>query len=101
MASKNGTSTKALTAGNETNLAIKGLFTYIDPNSAEAKALEAEGYKKTDWGVNIVKNAGEYSYLVYNGYVSGQPPIYLLMIGGNIIKNSDGAFTNGYGFRNE
>lgn len=101
VASKNGTSTKALTAGNETNLAIKGLFTYIDPNSAEAKALEAEGYKKTDWGVNIVKNAGEYSYLVYNGYVSGQPPIYLLMIGGNIIKNSDGAFTNGYGFRNE
>ena len=51
--------------------------------------------------MNIVKNAGEYSYLVYNGYVSGQPPIYLLMIGGNIIKNSDGAFTNGYGFRNE
>ena len=47
-----------------TNLAIKGLFNYIDPNGAEAKALEAEGYKKVNWGADIVKNEDEfYKYL--------------------------------------
>lgn len=39
VAASNGTSTKNLTAGNVTNLAIKGLFEYIDPNGSEAKAL--------------------------------------------------------------
>ena len=84
-----------------TNLAIKGLFTYIDPNGAEAKALEADGYKKTDWAINIVKYKEQYSTLIYNGYEEGQPPVYMLMMGGNIIKNSNGAFHNGYGFRDQ
>lgn len=101
VATKCGTSTKALTAGDLTNLAIKGLFKHIEPGSAEAKALEADGYVKTNWGVDIVKEEAQYSSLVYNGYKNGEPPIYLIMIGGNIIKNSNGAFTNGYGFRNE
>jgi starch-binding outer membrane protein, SusD/RagB family len=34
------------TSGNR-NLAIKGLFNYIDPSGAEAAALVAVGYKKT------------------------------------------------------
>ena len=101
VASANGTSASSLTAGDLTNLAIKGLFTYIDPAGAEAQALEADGYKKEDWGINIVNNAEQYSTLIYNGYEEGQPPVYMLMMGGNIIKNSNGAFHNGYGFRDE
>ncbi len=65
------------------------------------KALEADGYKKTDWAINIVKNKEQYSTLIYNGYEEGQPPVYMLMMGGNIIKNSNGAFHNGYGFRDQ
>ena len=41
------------TAGNR-NLAIKGLFRYIDPAGAEAAALVTAGYVKTNWGINIV-----------------------------------------------
>ena len=101
VAASNGTSAAALTAGDLTNLAIKGLFTYIDPNGAEAKALEADGYKKENWAIDIVNNAEQYSTLIYNGYEEGEPPIYMLMMGGNIIKNANGAFHNGYGFRDE
>ena len=101
VASANGTKTTSLTAGNNTNLAIQGLFRYIDPNGAEAKALEADGYTKTKWGIDIVNNANQYNELIYNGFKSGEPPIYFLMIGGNIIKNSNGAFHNGYGFRDQ
>lgn len=101
VADANGTITTGLTAGNKTNLAIQGLFRYIDPNGAEAKALEADGYTKTEWGIGIVKNKDMYNRLVYNGYEEGQPPVYMLMMGGNVIKNSNGAFHNGYGFRDE
>ena len=101
VAASNGTSDAALTAGDKTNLAIKGLFTYIDPDGAEAKALEADGYTKQPWGIDIVNNADQYSTLIYNGYEEGQPPVYMLMMGGNIIKNANGAFHNGYGFRDE
>ena len=62
VATANGTSDAALTAGDLTNLANR---------------------------------------LIYNGYEEGQPPVYMLMMGGNIIKNSNGAFHNGYGFRDE
>lgn len=44
---------KDLVKGTNHNLAIKGLFEYIDPNGDEAKALEADGYKKTNWGVDF------------------------------------------------
>ena len=63
--------------------------------------FEADGYTKTKWGIDIVNNANQYNELIYNGFKSGEPPIYFLMIGGNIIKNSNGAFHNGYGFRDQ
>lgn len=81
-----------------TNVAIKGLFNYIDPNSAEAKALEADGYKKTEWGAQIVKNKAEYSSLVFCGYEQGSAPIYLIPMSANTISTSNGKLTNGYGF---
>jgi hypothetical protein len=51
---------KNLSAGNNTNLAIKGLFTYIDPAGPEAAALEAEGYTKQEYGAQLVSNKAEY-----------------------------------------
>lgn len=82
-----------------TNLAIKGLFNYIDPNGAEAKALEAEGYKKVNWGADIVKNEDEfYKYLFYD-YDYTKAPIYLWPFTPNIMTT--GGFTNGYGFAQE
>ena len=102
VAAKNETATASLSKTiNLSNLAIKGLFTYIDPDGAEAKALEADGYVKKNWGIDIVNTEDQYNSLIYTGFESGQPPVYLLMIGGNVIKNSNGAFTNGYGFRNQ
>ena len=47
--------------GTAHNLAIKGLFKYIDPNSAEAAALIAEGYEKVNWGVDLVKYKDHYT----------------------------------------
>ena len=79
-----------------TNLAIKGLFEYIDPNGAEAKALEADGYEKQDWGAALVANDAEYyQYLFYDyDYVSA--PIHLWPFTPNTLAT--GGFTNGYGF---
>lgn len=110
VADYNGTPKSALTAGNMTNLAIKGLFKHIEPGSAEAKALEADGYKMEPWAIKIwaVLSNGEYvanqnaedqySDYIYDGYTIGQPPIYILPMGGDIIKNANGALHNGYGF---
>ena len=112
VAEMNGDNDKlALTAGNMTNLAIKGLFSYIDPDGSEAKALEADGYTRVDWGciisgderVNIkYKDMNlQYNDLIYNGYDPKVPPVYMLMMHGTILKNSNGKFTNGYGFSNK
>ena len=98
VAEKNGTSTKNLTAGDKTNIAIKGLFEYIDPASEEAKALEADGYVKTEWGINIVKNKNEYDLYVFNGLKNNEVPVYLIPIHRDQITTSEGALSNGYGF---
>ena len=90
-------STSSLTAGNKTNLAIQGLFRYIDPNGAEAKALEAAGYEKVEYGVELVANRADwldYHFYKYD-YVSA--PIYLMPF--NPIQMATGGFDNGYGFR--
>lgn len=85
------------------NLSIHGLFRYIDPNSAEAVALVAAGYKKTAWGANIVANKAQYTTNVFKGYTdayyaAGAPPRYLLPLSSETISKSNGLITNGYGF---
>jgi len=85
----------------KTNLAIKGLFKYIDPNSAEAAALVKDGYAKTNWGKSILDNKAEYLTNVFCGYVDGTPPIYLVPMNANAISSSGGKITNGYGFKQE
>lgn len=112
VAKNNGDSEKeALSAGKLTNLAIKGLFTYIAPNSKEARELEADGYTRVDWGciiagetdININYKGMELQYndLIYNGYNPSIPPVYMLFMHGTTLKNSNGKLTNGYGFRND
>lgn len=85
------------------NLAIKGLFRYIDPNGAEAAALVAAGYVKTAWGQVIVANAAQYTTNVFKGYTdafyaAGVPPRYLFPMSSTTIAQSNGLITNGYGF---
>lgn len=85
------------------NLAIKGLFRYIDPSGSEAAELESNGYVKTPWGINIVNNAAQYTSDIFKGYPdeyyeSGVPPRYLLPMSSETISKSKGLITNGYGF---
>lgn len=97
IASKNGlTFTYADT---KTNLAIKGLFEYIDPASADASSLEAEGYVKTDWGSKLVSSYDEYYTYLFYDYDYVKAPIYLWPYTPNII--STGGFLNGYDFKQE
>ena len=85
--------------GTAHNLAIKGLFEYIDPNGAEAAALEDEGYTKTDWGVTIVANKNTiYDRNILSGLgESGAAPRYFHPLPFEVINQSDGNVTNGYG----
>ena len=88
------------------NLAIKGLFRYIDPNGSEAAALEADGYVKTDWGSNIVANEAQYTTDIFKGYPdeyynAGVPPRYLYPLSYETISKSNGLISNGYGFSQE
>ncbi|BAV07350.1 Starch-binding associating with outer membrane [Filimonas lacunae] len=89
---------------NNRNLAIQGLFRYIDPNGAEAADLVAKGYKKTAWGANIVANEAQYTTNIFKGYPdsyfsSGVPPRYLLPLTSETVSKSNGLITNGYGFQ--
>ena len=90
-------------ASGNRNLAIKGLFNYIDPNGAEAAALVAQGYKKTAWGANIVLYEGQYTTNLFKGYpdayvAAGVPPRYLFPLSSETVSKSNGLIKNGYGF---
>lgn len=80
-----------------TNLAIKGLFERIEPGSAEAKALEADGYEMQNWGADLVTNREEYDKYLFLDYDYVKAPIYLWPFTPNVILT--GGFTNGYGFK--
>jgi len=87
------------------NLAIQGLFEYIDPNGPVAAALVANGYKKTNWGANIIANESQYTTDIFKGYsdadyAGGVPPRYLFPLSSETILKSNGLITNGYGFSN-
>lgn len=85
-----------------TNVAIQGLFRYIAPGSAEALALEADGYVQTAWGATIAANADDYATGLFAGYsdadyAAGNPPIYVVPLSSQILENS--GISNGYGFQ--
>lgn len=85
------------------NLAIEGLFKYIDPAGAEAAALVAKGYVKTAWGSNIITYEDQYTTNIFKGYSDAlysenAPPRYLFPLSSETIAKSNGLITNGYGF---
>ena len=83
--------------GYKPNLAIKGLFKKL--SAEEIAALEADGYKKTNWAVDLVKAEDEYLKNLFLDYGYVKAPIYLWPFTPNVLAN--GGFTNGYGFKNE
>ena len=85
----------------KTNLAIKGLFTYIDPAGEEAASLKKDGYTKVGWGSDLISgtNRDEYEKYLFYDYDGEKAPIYLWPFTPNVV--SSGGFTNGYGFKNE
>lgn len=90
---------KGKVKGDKHNLAIKGLFEYIDPNGAVAKTLEADGYVRTDWGITIVENKNTiYDRNILSGIGSADAaPRYYHPIPFETINQSKGKVTNGYG----
>jgi len=84
--------------GTNHNVAIQGLFRYIDPTSTEAKSLQSAGYVKTKWGIDIVNNFATYQRNILSGITSaGDPPRYFWPIPSETITNSKGKVKNGYG----
>ena len=82
----------------ENNLAIEGLFKYIDPNSTEAQNLENDGYVRTAWGSAFLANKATYLENILSGIASANtPPRYYWPIPGETITMSHGLITNGYG----
>ena len=79
------------------NLAIKGLFSKL--SDEEIAALEADGYKKQNWGADLVSNDDEYYKYLFLDYDYTKAPIYLWPFTPNVMAN--GGFTNGYGFKQE
>lgn len=89
--------------GTAHNLAIKGLFKYIDPNGSEAAALIAEGYEKVNWGVDLVKYKEHYTDTnLLPGVKAGNvaPRLYWPMPF-ETLTMSKGKITNGYGLAQE
>ena len=91
------TTSSGAVVGEKHNLAIEGLFEYIDPAGEEAKALEADGYKKTDWAIGMVKEkANMWDYNMLSGIDDSDVPLYFHPLPLTTIQQSKGQVTNGY-----
>ncbi len=96
------TSSSGAVVGTQHNLAIEGLFEYIDPKGAKAAALEADGYKKCDWGSNMVKEkANLWDYNMCSGIEYCSVPMVYHPLPLTTIQQSKGQITNGYGLPND
>lgn len=88
------------------NLAIKGLYNYIDPAGAEAAALKADGYTQVEWGRKVWNDANAKAMLnaaILDGVVGRESaaPRYFHPIPLTVIDQSKGNVTNGYGLPNK
>ncbi len=84
--------------GTDHNVAIKGLFNYIDPAGTEAASLTNDEYKQTNWAIDIVNNETSYDRNILSGIKSADvPPRYFFPIPFETISKSNGKITNGYG----
>jgi hypothetical protein len=87
-----------IVTGTTHNLAIEGLFEYIDPAGEKAKALEADGYKKVDWASKMVSEQGTlWDYNMLSGIDLSDVPLYYHPIPRETLDQSKGNVTNGYG----
>lgn len=92
------TSVASVVTGTDHNLAIEGLFEYIDPNGAKAAELEANGYTKTDWGIGMVSDKDQlWDYNILSGIENTDVPLYFHPIPLETLQQSGGNVTNGYG----
>lgn len=92
------TSVASAVTGDKHNLAIQGLYSYIDPAGAEAAALEADGYKKETWGQDIIDGAETlWDYNILSGITASRVPLYFHPLPATTISQSAGHVTNGYG----
>lgn len=87
-----------------TNVAIKGLFDYIAPGSAEAQALEADGYVQTSWGADLLLDKDSHANKVLGGcsdadFQARKSPGTVRPFRYQDLLNS--GLTNGYGFRQQ
>jgi len=88
------------------NLAIKGLYNYIDPAGVEATALQADGYTKVEWGRKVWNDANAKAMLnaaILDGVVGREnsAPRYFHAMPLTVIDQSKGKVTNGYGLPNK
>jgi hypothetical protein len=92
---------KGKIVGTTHNLAIQGLFRYIDPAGSEAASLQSSGYVKTNWGFNLISSAATiaaYDRNILSGITSStDAPRYYWPIPFETISKSKGKITNGYG----
>lgn len=86
-------------------IAIKGLFEPL--GEIEIAELIADGYVKTEWGINLVDETWKVNVNgVFGGYLpadyaANYPPRYLVGIPASTILTSAGNVSNSYGFPNE
>ncbi|MEO7309404.1 MAG: RagB/SusD family nutrient uptake outer membrane protein [Chitinophagaceae bacterium] len=91
----------AKVVGTTHNIAIQGLFKYIDPAGPIAASLVTQGYVKTNWGIDLMNNAVTYQTNILSGITSSlDAPRYYYALPSLIISKSNGAITNGYGLPN-
>ena len=88
------------------NLAIQGLYNYIDPAGPAAAALVAGGYTKVNWGITVWNDANAKAMLnaaILDGVVGRETsaPRYFHPMPLTVIDQSKGAVTNGYGLPNK
>ena len=96
------TTSSGAVVGTKHNLAIEGLFEYIDPAGDKAKALEEDGYKKTDWAIGMVKEKnGLWDYNMLSGIDNSDVPLYFHPLPLTTLQQSKGQVTNGYGLPQE
>ncbi|NLB01810.1 MAG: RagB/SusD family nutrient uptake outer membrane protein [Bacteroidales bacterium] len=88
------------------NLAIQGLFEFIDSAGVQGTALIAAGYEVVPWGSTIVSYEDQYLNDIFKGYTDADyaaktPPRYICPMSSTTISKSNGKITNGYGFAQE
>lgn len=87
--------------GTAHNIAIEGLYRYIEPGSAEATALEADGYTQYAWGAALIADNAINDDLFLGGWKQDEAPRYFHPMPFETLNQSKGNVTNGYGLPQE